>query len=111
MTDLAEFETDVLLSVSGVARVMKVSKEFVRDAVRSKRLRAELILVGDRLGVSIPLSAVAEFWDLPKAMVNQIETEAGKGVAKAPVAVLTPLFSRGGGLHGMTAPPPTGVAE
>ena len=90
---MTDFE--LLFSVAGVARMMNVSKEAVRDATRHKRLRAEMILLGDRIGVSIPISAVAEFWNLPGDRVRTIEAKAGNGVPNAPVSVLTPILFRG----------------
>ena len=88
---------------------MNVPKETVRDAIRHKRLRAETILICDRIGISIPLSAVAEFWNLPRETVRTIEAEAGQRVPNAPALVLTPIIARGSALgkhprrHG---PPP-----
>lgn len=92
MSESETFEPEVLCSVAEVARLMNVSKETVREAVRRKRLRTEVILVGDRIGVSIPLSALAGFWNLSQATVDRIDTDARKGIRKAPVAILTPLF-------------------
>ena len=88
-------DSELPFSVAGVARMMNVPKEAVRNAIRHKRLRAETILIGDRIGISIPLSAVAEFWNLPRNRVRAIEAEAGRGVPNAPVSVLTPIVSRG----------------
>lgn len=102
-------DSELLFSVAGVARMMNVPKEAVRDAIRHKRLRAETILIGDRIGISIPLSAVAEFWNLPRDRVRSIEAEAGHGVPNAPVSVLTPIISRGRDLgkhSGRQGPPP-----
>lgn len=99
-------DSELLFSVAGVARMMNVPKEAVRDAIRHKRLRAETILIGDRIGISIPLSAVAEFWNLPSDRVRTIEAEARHGV---PVSVLTPIVSRGvdvGAHLGRHGPPP-----
>ena len=70
---------------------MNLSKEAVRNAIKEMRLRAEVISIADRIGVSILLSAVAEFWILSKAAVDKIDTDARKGIRKAPVAILTPL--------------------
>ena len=92
---MTDFE--LLFSVAGVARMMNVPREAVRDAIRHKRLRAEMILIGDRIGISIPLSAVAEFWNLPRERVRTIEAEAGQGAPNAPVSVVTPIISRGRG--------------
>ena len=105
MTSYEISEPEVLFSVAEVARLMNVSIESVRDAVRRKRLQAEAILVGDRIGVSIPLSAVAECWNLSQATVNEIETDAQKGTRKARVAIVTPLFLRGGGVGGVSVRP------
>lgn len=102
-------DSELLFSVAGVARMMNVPKETVRDAIRHKRLRAETILIGDRIGISIPLSAVAEFWNLPRDRVRTIEAEAGNGVPNAPVSVLTPIILRGMALgkhSGRQGPPP-----
>lgn len=88
-------DSELLFSVAGVARMMNVPKETVRDAIRQKRLRAETILIGNRIGVSIPLSAMAEFWNLPRESVRTIEVEAGRGAPNAPALVLTPIISRG----------------
>ena len=94
MTASQTTESELLFSVAGVARLMNVPKEDVRHAMRRKRLRAEMILLGDKVGVSIPLSAIAEFWSLSPATVQAIETEARQGVLNAPVPVVTPLFTR-----------------
>ena len=89
--------------------MMNVPQEAVRDAITHKRPRAEVILTGDRVGVSIPLSAMAEFWNLPREGVRTNETEAGQGAPHAPALVVTPIISRGSDLdkhprqHG---PPP-----
>ena len=88
-------DSELLFSVAGVARIVNVPKEAVRDAIRHKRLRAEMILIGDRIGISIPLSAMAEFWNLPKERVRIIEAEAGQGSPSVPVSVLTSIISRG----------------
>ena len=61
-------DSELLLSVAAVARMMNVPTEAVRDAIRQERLRAEMI--GDRIGISIPLSAVAEFWNLTREDSN-----------------------------------------
>ena len=84
----------VLFSVPGVSRMMNVPKEAVRDAIRLGRLRTEMILIGDRIGVSIPLQAIAEFWSLPEARVQMIEKQARQGTVNAPVSIVTPLISQ-----------------
>ena len=83
----------LLFSVPGVSRMMNVPKEAVRDAIRHRRLRTEMILIGDRIGISIPLSAIAEFWDLPEARTQMIEEQARQGTVNAPVSIVTPLMS------------------
>ena len=88
-------EPELLFSVAGVARMMNVTKEAVREAVRQKRLRAETILIGGRVGISIPLSAVAECWNLPNERVQAIKDDAGQGVQNAPVSILTAFVSHG----------------
>ena len=88
-------DSELLFSVAGVARMMNVPQEVVRDAIRRKRLRAETILIGDRIGISVPLSAVAECWNLPKDSVRTIEAEVGRSTLAGPVLVLTPIISRG----------------
>ena len=93
---MTDFE--LLFSVAGVARMMNLPREAVRDAIRHKRLRAEMILIGDRIRISTPLSAVAEFWNLPRERVQTIEAEARQGAPSTPVLVLTPIISRGKGL-------------
>ena len=55
---------------------MKVTKGAVLDAVRQKRRRTETILIGGRVGISIPLSAVAECWNRPNEQVQAIEDDA-----------------------------------
>ena len=87
-------DSELLFSVAGVARMMDVPREAVRDAIRHRRLRAEMILIGGRIGISIPLSAVADFWNLPRERVRTIEAEAGQGAPNAPALVLTPIISR-----------------
>ena len=102
-------DSELLFSVAGVARMVNVPKEAVRDAIRHKRLRAETILIGDRIGISIPLSAVAEFWNLPRDKVRTIEAAAGQSAPTAPVLVLTPIMLRGRALgkhSGRQGPPP-----
>ena len=103
-------DSELLFSVAGVARMVNVQKEAVRDAIRHKRLRAETILIGDRIGISIPLSAVAEFWHLPRDKVRTIEAEAGQNAPTAPVLVLTPIIARGKALgkHSSWQGPPPG---
>lgn len=88
-------ELELLFSVAGVARMMNVTKEAVRDAVRQKRLRTETILIGERVGISVPLSAVAECWNLPNERVQAIREDAGQGVQNAPVSILTAFVSHG----------------
>lgn len=66
-------EPELLFSVAGVARMMNVKREAVRDAVRQKRLRTEMILIGERVGISIPLSAVAECWNLSSERIQAIK--------------------------------------
>ena len=100
-------EPEVQFSVARVARMMGVSREAVRDAVRRKRLRAEVILVGDQIGVSIPLSAVADFWNLSQASVNRIDTDARTGIRKAMVAIVTPLILEQAGPRERSATPVT----
>ena len=102
-------EPEVLFSVAGVARLMGVSQEAVRDAVRRKRLQAEMILVGHQIGVSIPLSAIAEFWNLSQATVNRIDTYARKGIRKAMVSIVTPLILQRAGSSERSATPATRV--
>lgn len=92
MTSQEVAKPEALFSVGQVTRLMNVSIESVPDAVRSKRLQAEAILVGDRIGASIPLSAVADGWNLSQASVNEIETDAWKGTRKARVGIATRLF-------------------
>ncbi len=88
-------EPELLFSVAGVARMMNVTKETVRHAVRQKRLRTEMILIGGRVGISIPLSAVAECWNLPNERVQAIKDDAGLGAQNAPVSILTAFVSHG----------------
>ena len=101
-------DSELLFLVAGVARMVNVSKEAVRDAIRHKRLQAETILIGDRIGISIPLSAVAEFWNLPRDRVRTIEAEAGQSAPTGPVLVLTPIISGGRALgkHSRRQGPP-----
>lgn len=86
-------DPELLFSVAGVARMMNVTKETVRDAVRQKRLRTEMILIGGRVGISIPLSAIAECWNLPSERVQAIKDDAGQGVQRPPISILTALVS------------------
>lgn len=95
MAVLRMTDSELLFSVAGVARMVNVPKEAVRDAIRQKRLRAETILIGDRIGISIPLSAVAEFWNLPRDRVRTIQAEAGQSAPNAPVSVMTPRKREG----------------
>ena len=104
MAALQTTEPELLFSVVGVARLMNVPKEDVRNAMRRKRLRAEMILIGDQIGVSIPLSAIAEVWSLSSATVQVIETEARQGVLNDPVPIITPLFTRRTGAGETTEP-------
>lgn len=98
MTTPRKTDSELLFSVARVARMVNVPKEVVRDAIRHKRLRVETILIGDRIGISIPLSAVAECWNLPRERVRMIEAEARRGTPNSPVSILTPIISRGRGL-------------
>lgn len=88
-------EPELLFSVAGVARIMNVTKEAVRDAVRQKRLRTDTILIGGRVGISIPLSALAEYWNLSSERIQAIKEDAGQGVQNAPVSILTAFVSCG----------------
>ena len=88
-------EPELLFSVAEVARKMNVTKEAVRDAVRQKQLRTEKILIGGTVGVSIPLSAVAECWSLPNERVQAIKDDARQGVPITPVSILTAFLSHG----------------
>ena len=87
-------EPMLLFSVAGVSRMMNVPKAAIRDAIRQRLLRTEIILIGDRMGMSIPLSAIAEYWNLPKVRIQLIQEEARKGAYKAPVSIVTPLISK-----------------
>ena len=87
-------EPMLLFSVAGVSRMMNVPKAAIRDAIRQRLLRTEIILIGDRMGMSIPLSAIAEYWNLPKVRIQLIQEEARKGAYKAPVPIVTPLISK-----------------
>ena len=49
-------DSGLLFSVAGVARMVNLPKEAGRDAIMHKRLRAETILIADRMGISIPYS-------------------------------------------------------
>lgn len=92
MSESEAFEPEVLFSVAGVACLMGVRQEAVRDAVRRKRLQAEVVLVGKQIGVSTPLLSVAELWNLPRATVKRINADAKEGIRNATVLIVTPLI-------------------
>ena len=91
MTTPETTKPELLLSVARVARLMRVSKEFIRLEVRRNCLRAEAVLIGDRLGVAIPLSAVVERWNLPPARIRQVESEARPRGLDYAVPIISPL--------------------
>ena len=82
---------ELLLSVARVARLMRVSNECVRFEVRRNRLRAEAVLIGDKLGVAVPLSAVAGRWNLSAARIRQVESEARPCGIDSAIPIISPL--------------------
>ena len=93
MTTPETTQPELLLSVARVARLMRVPKEFVRLEIRRNRLRVEAVLIGDRLGIAIPLSAVAVRWNLPVTSIRQVESEARRCGLQSPVSIISPLVS------------------
>ena len=91
MTTPESIKPELLFSVARVARLMRVPKEFVRLEVKRNRLRAEAVLIGDKLGAAIPLSSVAECWNLPKARIRQVESVARPCGLDSAVPIISPL--------------------
>ena len=85
-------EPMLLFSVAAVSRLMNVPEAAVRHAVRHRQIRTQMILIGDRIGLSIPLSAIAEYWNLPKARIQVIEEQASQGVLNPPVSIITSII-------------------
>ena len=111
MTTPETIKPELLLSVARVARLMRVPKEFVRLEVRRNRLRAEAVLIGEKLGVAIPLSAVTERWNVPTARIRQVESEARAHGVGFPVQIISPLFRSGRDVGETTALAATGPQE
>ena len=111
MTTPDTTQPELLLSVARVARLMRVPKEFVRLEIRLNRLRAEAVLIGDRLGVAIPLSGVAERWNLPGASIPQVESEARPCGLKSAVSITSPLVSSVPDVGEATASPTAGSQD
>ena len=84
-------ESELLLSIAKVAQLMDVSEWGVRQAIKRKRLRSEAVMVDNMLRVAIPLSAMAEYWKLPAAKTDQIESAARQHALDAPVPVVKRL--------------------
>jgi len=91
MNSSQAIKPEVLLSITRVARLMDLPSESVRCAVRSKQLRAEAVLVGGRLGVAVPFSAVVEHWNLSTDLIREIELEARHADINSPVPIVTRL--------------------
>ena len=82
---------EVLVSVAKVAELMKVSEWAVRQAIKRNRLGTATLMIDNKLRVAIPLSAMAEYWDLPVATVNRIESDARQECLEAPYSVVKRL--------------------
>lgn len=84
-------ESELLLSIAKVAQLMDVSEWGVRQAIKRKRLRSEAVMVDNMLRVAIPLSAIAEYWKLPAARIDQIESDVRRHALDAPVPLVKRL--------------------
>ena len=93
MNSSQSIKPEVLLSITRVARLMDLPSEFVRRAIRSKQLRAEAVVIRGRLGVAVPLSAVAEHWNLSTDLLREIEVEARQGDIDSRVPIVTRLLT------------------
>ena len=93
MNSLQSVKPEVLLSITRVARLMDLPSESVRRAIRSKQLRAEAVVIRGRLGVAVPLSAVAEHWNLSTNLLREIEVEARRGDIDSRVPIVTRLLT------------------
>ena len=91
MSSSQGIKPEVLLWITRVARLMDLSSESVRRAIRSKQLRAEAVLIGGRLGVAVPCSAVVEHWNLSTDLIREIELEARHADINSPVPIVTRL--------------------
>lgn len=91
MNSSQTIKPEVLLSITRVARLMDLPSESVRRAIRSKQLPAEAVLIGGRLGVAVPFSAVVEHWNLPTDLIREIELEARHADINSPVPIITRL--------------------
>ena len=96
--DKKSVESELLLSIAYVAQLMDVSEWGVRQAMKRKRLRSEAVMIDNMMRVAIPLSAMAEYWNLPEAVVDQIESDARQRAFDAPVPVVKRLSTSAAGL-------------
>ena len=83
--------SELLLSIAKVAQLMDVSEWGVRQAIKRKRLRSEAVMIDNMLRVAIPLSAMAEYWKLPAAKIDQIESDLRQHALDAPVPIVKRL--------------------
>lgn len=84
-------ECELLLSIAKVAQLMDVSEWGVRQAIKRKRLRSEAVMIDNMLRVAIPLSAMAEYWKLPAAKIDQIESDLRQHALEAPLPIVKRL--------------------
>ena len=70
---------------------MDVSEWGVRQAIKRKRLRCQAVLIDNMMRIAIPLSAIAEYWELTPAEVDQIDSDARLHALDAPVAIVKRL--------------------
>lgn len=84
-------ECELLLSIAKVAQLMDVSEWGVRQAIKRKRLRSEAVMIDNMLRVAIPLSAMAEYWKLTAAKIDQIESDVRQHALDAPVPLVKRL--------------------
>lgn len=84
-------ESELLLSIAKVSQLMDVSEWGVRQAIKRKRLRSQAVMIDNMLRVAIPLSAMAEYWKLPPAKIDQIESDARQHALDAPVPIVKRL--------------------
>lgn len=70
-----------LFRVAGVIQLMNLPTGALSSAVGCKWRNARLILVGDQIGGSVPVSVTAEFWNSSRATVNEIISDALKPFA------------------------------
>ena len=85
----------MLLSVAKVAQLTNLSEWGVRQAIKRKRLRSEPVLIDNKIRVTVPLSAMVEYWNLSASRVQLIESDARQYAREAPVQLVKRLSAAG----------------